>query len=152
MANSTVVIRRAEPEDAARLAPLFDTYRRYYGQSGDIEGAEAYLQERLAQGESVVYYVPDNDGTPLGFTQLYPAFSSLGMRREWILNDLFVVPEARRRGFATALLNSARDFAAETGAQGMMLETHPDNEAARGLYERHGWQLNETYCHYYLTL
>ena len=38
----------------------------------------------------------DRDGQeiPAGLAQLYPSFSSTSMRRLWILNDLYVAPEA----------------------------------------------------------
>jgi GNAT superfamily N-acetyltransferase len=38
--------------------------------------------------------------------QLYPSFSSGAMARIFILNDLFVAPEARRRGAGSALLEA----------------------------------------------
>lgn len=82
------------------------------------------------------------DGEPggaVGISQLYPIFSSVAARPRWLLNDLFVIPGARGRGVARALLEGARRLAAETGAAGSDLATAPDNAAARRLYESTGW-------------
>ena len=50
------------------------------------------------EGWPVAPFVAVADGTGVGFVQLYPTFTSIGAKRAWVLNDLFVVPEARRRG------------------------------------------------------
>ncbi|HET7930848.1 MAG TPA: GNAT family N-acetyltransferase, partial [Rhodanobacteraceae bacterium] len=91
-------------------------------------------------------------GAALGFTQLYPAFSSVAARRIWILNDLFVAPNARRRGVARELMQAARAFAAETGAIRLVLETAEDNHSAQGLYEALGYLRESGTRHYALAL
>ena len=55
----------------------------------------------------------------LGFMQLYPSFSSVSLKRLWVLNDLFVRPSVRRGGVARRLLERARAWAVETGAKGL---------------------------------
>ena len=88
----------------------------------------------------------------LGFAQLYPSFSSVSMKRLWILNDLFVAPEARRRGVAAALLEEARRLAVETRAEGLELATATENLPAQRLYERLGWERDDAFHHYFLSL
>lgn len=143
---------RATAAHLERLAPLFDAYRGFYGQPSDLAGARAFLADRLAREESVVFVALEGD-TALGFTQLYPTFSSVSLQRFWILNDLFVAPEGRRRGVAGALLERARELAVETGAKGLALETGVANEPARRLYERLGWSCDDAdYAHYSLLV
>jgi ribosomal protein S18 acetylase RimI-like enzyme len=132
-------IRRATIDDLDVLAPLFDAYRRFYSQPGDVDRARDFLRERLGRGESVVL-LATHDGAPAGFTQLYPLFSSVRTARLWILNDLFVAEGARRGGVARALLDAAAAFAREDGAAGLTLETARDNAPARALYRAAGWQ------------
>jgi ribosomal protein S18 acetylase RimI-like enzyme len=91
---------RVSVEEVDRIVPLFDAYRQFYGQTSDPEGARRFLSERLGRGESVIFAVMER-GRALGFTQLYPSFSSVSMKPIWILNDLFVVEDARRRGVAS---------------------------------------------------
>ena len=131
-------IRRATVADLDALAPLFDAYRRFYAQPGDLARARDFLQARLAAGESVVL-LAGRDGAAVGFTQLYPLFSSVRTARMWILNDLYVDAAARRGGVARALLAAAAEFARADGAAGLMLETGRDNAPARALYRAAGW-------------
>lgn len=134
----TASIRRAGIDDLEALASLFDSYRRFYQQPADLARAKAFLQERLQRDESVLL-VAERDGTAVGFTQLYPMFSSVRAARLWILNDLFVAATARRGGVARVLLDAAAAFAREDGAAGIMLETTRDNAPARALYRAAGW-------------
>ena len=136
-------IRRATDADIARIAPLFDAYRSFYGQPPDIARADAFLRARLARGESALL-LAERDGEAIGFTQLYPLFSSVRTARLWLLNDLFVADSARRQGVARGLLDAAAAFAREQGAAGLMLETGRDNHPARALYRAAGWNEDAT--------
>jgi len=136
-------LRRATLDDLDALAPLFDAYRQFYSQPADLARARDYLRERMTLGESVVL-LAERDGEGVGFTQLYPAFSSVRTARTWLLNDLFVTESARRHGVARALLDAAAAFAREQGAAGLMLETMADNAPARALYRAAGWHEDDT--------
>ena len=143
MTGTTVSTRRAGPQDLDALAALFDAYRGFYGQPSDVARARDWLRTRMRVGESVVL-VAERDGAIVGFTQLYPMFSSVRIARTWILNDLFVDEAARRGGVARALLDAAAAFAREDGAAGISLETTRDNAAARALYRAAGWSEDDT--------
>ncbi len=73
------------------LAELFDAYRVFYRKASDINGAIAYLKERINQKEAIIFIAQAEDEM-VGFTLLYPLFSSTNMHRIWLLNDLFVSP------------------------------------------------------------
>lgn len=130
---------RAGLEHLEGLAGLLDAYRQFYQQPNNLVGARLFLQERLERNESVVFLALD-EPQPLGFTQLYPSFSSTRLARWWILNDLYVAPEARGQGVGEALLKAAVAFARTDGAAGLQLETAHSNQAAQRLYHRCGWQ------------
>jgi ribosomal protein S18 acetylase RimI-like enzyme len=134
----SISIRRASEDDLDLLAPLFDAYRQFYAQPSDLQRAHDWLQARLQRDESVLLIAERNEAA-VGFTQLYPMFSSVRTARLWVLNDLFVATEARRLGVARALLDAAAQFAREDGAAGIMLETSRDNQPARALYAAAGW-------------
>jgi GNAT superfamily N-acetyltransferase len=142
---------QAGVEHVSQAAPLFDAYRQFYRQPSDLAGASAFLRQRIERKESVVFLAV-LDGAAVGFTQLYPCFSSTSMRPLWILNDLFVVPEARRRGVAKALMERARQLALETSAESLALETAVDNHNAQKLYEQLGWVRDEEYFRYALRI
>jgi ribosomal protein S18 acetylase RimI-like enzyme len=144
-------VRRAASADVDAIAPLFDAYRRFYGQAPDLEGARAFVGDRLARGESVVL-LATLDGEAAGFVQLYPSFSSVAMRRQWILNDLFVTQPARRRGVGLALMRAAEALAREDGARGISLGTMKANRKAKALYEKVGYQMDVDFDYYLLSL
>lgn len=143
--------RRAVPSDAELLAPLFDAYRGFYGRTSDLSLARSFLTDRITRGESVVLYAVEQ-GTPCGFTQLYPLFSSLRCRPIWILSDLYVVPDRRRGGTGRRLMESAQDFARAQGAASIELDTAHTNTAAQALYESLGYERDLEFRHYALSL
>lgn len=141
-------IRKASLADTRELPALFDAYRVFYEQKSDPLGAETFLADRILNDESVVFVAENGQRELLGFTQLFPMFSSVAMRRLWLLNDLFVTEAARRAGVASALLDAAQAFGRNDGAKGLLLETGVENGAARALYEQQGWKLNEATVYY----
>src|ERR1051326_9119597 len=122
----SVNVIQAGVEQVPLAAPLFDSYRQFYGQRPDLPGAAAFLAERLSRGESVLFLALDGEEA-LGFVQLYPSFSSVRMRPIWVLNDLFVAEAARRRGVARLLMDAALGLARSTGSARLVLSTAKDN-------------------------
>lgn len=148
-----VTIRRAAVEDAGAITPLFDAYRQFYRKPSDRALAERFLRDRLGNGESVIFVAALEGRTALvGFTQLYPVFSSVSIGRAWILNDLFVDPAARRHGVGRALLERARQHGVETGARYLELATAISNLPAQHLYESLAWKRETEFYHYELAL
>jgi ribosomal protein S18 acetylase RimI-like enzyme len=146
-----IQIRRATMADLEILTPLFDSYRQFYRLPGDLERAKRFLAERLERDQSVIFLACEADAA-LGFTQLYPSFSSGALAPVFILNDLFVTPAARGRGAATALLQAAAAHGRAAGAARLVLSTEIANLTAQALYERLGWQRDRTFCVYQLPL
>jgi len=133
------------------LAPLFDAYRVFYKQDSDKQKARDFLHARLSGLEAMVFIAFDGDD-PAGFTLLYPGFSSVSLGSAWLLNDLFVTPEARGKGVGEALLKRAAEFGKQSGALKLSLATQIENETAQRLYERLGWQRDTEFYHYTLPL
>jgi GNAT superfamily N-acetyltransferase len=147
-----LTIRQATIPDLDLLAPLFDAYRRFYRKPGDLELAGRFLRERLERGESIIFLALRPDGEAMGFTQLYPSFSSASAARIFILNDLFVASEFRRKGVGAALLAAARKFGERAGAIRLALSTEVTNQSAQSLYESCGWTRQTDFHVYNLDL
>ena len=141
-------IRKATINDLDSLTELFNSYRLFYQQESDIPGAKSFIKERLLNEDSVVF-IAYEEGKAVGFVQLYPTFSSVSMKRSWILNDLYVNASARKKGFGEKLLQKAIEFAEETGAKGLFLETGQENETAQRLYEKIGFKKESNYFYYF---
>jgi len=152
MEQQNIFVRRATAADLDRIAPLFDAYRQFYGQAHDLALAREFLRERIEQNQSVIFVAVDSDGSALGFTQLYPSFSSASAKRTFILNDLFVDPAGRRNGVGRALLQAAADFGRSSGAVKLTLSTAHTNTSAQSLYEANGWLRDEVFRSYHLAL
>lgn len=147
-----IFVKRAICEDSKDVASLFNDYRVFYGQDSNMTMAVNFISERLTNNESVIFYAQNAKGVFLGFTQLYPSFSSVWALKSWILNDLYVAPHARSLGVAKQLMNAAKDFAICTHAKGISLETTSDNLNAQALYESLGYQRSSDFYAYYLTV
>jgi ribosomal protein S18 acetylase RimI-like enzyme len=151
--KDTLAVSQATIDDLEQLASLFNEYRIFYKQGSDVEKARVFLFDRIENKESIIFVVKDCErNIAIGFTQLYPSFSSISMKRSWILNDLYVLEAHRGRGAAQRLLDTARDYAKQTNAKGLALSTAIDNERAQQIYERNGYERDNEFYNYYLTI
>jgi GNAT superfamily N-acetyltransferase len=146
-----LTVYRAGLADLEMIVPLFDRYRQFYGRVSDPEAAYEFLRSRLDRQESLVFVAHDANGL-VGFTQLYPSFSSVSMARIFILNDLFVDEGGRRKGVAGLLISAAIQYAKAHGAVRLMLSTATTNIAAQALYQSAGWQRDEAFIYYQFPL
>ncbi|MCL3817478.1 GNAT family N-acetyltransferase [Aeromicrobium wangtongii] len=142
-----MTVTRVDLTHVEVAAPLFADYREFYGASHDVQAATAFLTERLTREESIVLLARDGDEA-VGFAQIYPSFTSVGLAPIWVLNDLFVADHARGSGAVDELLDTIVRMAAEAGAASVKLSTAHTNTRAQAVYERHGYQLDQTYRSY----
>ncbi|MBD1918224.1 MULTISPECIES: GNAT family N-acetyltransferase [Cyanophyceae] len=142
---------QARFEHLEAVAKLFDQYRVFYQAPSDFEAAKTFISKCLQENSSTIFVVCHHDKI-IGFTQLYPTFSSVSMKRVWVLNDLFVEEAYRNRGMAGLLLNAAAEFAKTTDAARIILATQASNTPAQSLYESRGYCRDEAFYHYTLSL
>lgn len=140
-------IIKADITSLEQITILFNAYRMFYDQTCNLEGARQFLQERIGNQESIIFLAMEGE-TAVGFTQLYPTFSSVGMKKGYILNDLFVDVSYRKKGIGRALIQEVFQFCEERNAHFVQLETAPDNVQAKTLYEEMGMQLSNEYDGY----
>lgn len=151
--ENEISICKVSNNNIGQVISLFDQYRVFYGQESNIEGCSEFIKGRFELKESEIWIaLEEKTGQALGFVQLYPSYSSVAMKRVWVLNDLFVTPTAREKGVAKKLLEQVRIFAQETKAARVILATATDNVIAQKLYESHGYVRDEKYYHYVLSM
>ncbi|RFS20448.1 GNAT family N-acetyltransferase [Chitinophaga silvatica] len=129
------------------VAVLFDAYRSFYDQAPDFKGALEYITDRITKKDSIIYIAMLEEEI-IGFLQLYPIFTSIGMKRAWILNDIYVLEEHRGIGAGKALMAAAYKHAKDTESGWIMLQTYISNTVAQALYEKEGF-VRDTNSYYY---
>jgi ribosomal protein S18 acetylase RimI-like enzyme len=137
-----IKITKIDSSQTHLVTELFDKYRVFYKQASDIELAKKFIQARLENNESVIFVATTNhaDGViSVGFTQLYPKFSSGKAIKIWILNDLYVESAFRKQGIGERLINTALNYAKNDKAAHVELSTAVDNFTAQKLYESIGF-------------
>jgi GNAT superfamily N-acetyltransferase len=138
-----MIISQARIEDIPQIAPLFDAYRVFYKKPCDIEGANKFLEDHVINKTSVIFFSKNDKGIVTAFVQLYPIFTSTGMNKSWLLNDLFVKPEHRGKGISKNLIEKCKELCRDTKASGLMLETEKTNNIGNKLYTSTGFGLIE---------
>ncbi|WP_411768892.1 GNAT family N-acetyltransferase [Winogradskyella sp. A3E31] len=144
-----MTIIKATIEHLNDITPLFDGYRKFYKQDSDIDGAKAFLKERILKEDSVIFIAYKNNEA-IGFTQLYPLFSSVSMEPVYLLNDLFVKNNYRSQGIGEALINEAKKLCVTENQKGLAIQTAFDNPA-QDLYERLGF-VKDTDLHFFWSI
>lgn len=139
---NNISIKQINLAEAKLVVGLFNQYRIFYKQLSDIGMAQAFIQARLENNESIIFVAMDDD-QPVAFTQLYPKYSSARLTKNWILNDLYVDANYRKQGIGEKLIRTAMDFAKKQGSSFVQLETAVDNYTAQSLYEAIGFVKQE---------
>jgi GNAT superfamily N-acetyltransferase len=144
-AQGDPTIDQVGEKDLPDLLPLMRAYCDFYeatpAEADLLAVSRALIRDPEREGLQLI--ARDGDGRPLAFTTLYWSWSTLSTCRKGILNDLFVVPEARGSGLAEALIEASRARCREHGAATMSWQTAKDNRRAHRLYERVGAQREE---------
>lgn len=142
-------IIKASIYEAEQVSRLFDDYRVFYDQEPDIDGAIRFISDRLTKDESVIFLAVDENNEGIGFLQLYPSFTSIGMKRIWILNDLYVDILHRKNKVAEQLIEKCKELVRETDAAGLVLETQNENYPAKRLYYKSGFIKDDMHSYFF---
>ncbi|WP_019786376.1 GNAT family N-acetyltransferase [Streptococcus sobrinus] len=132
-----MIIRRIREKDLWKVTSLFNDYRQISGQKATSQEAYNFLKERFDKQESLVF-VAEKAGKILVFTQVYPIFSSIQMKKAYLLNDLYVIKEARGLGIGSSLVKEVFATVKTQKAAFVLLETAVGNQAAQSVYQSLG--------------
>ncbi|HWD10297.1 MAG TPA: GNAT family N-acetyltransferase [Solirubrobacteraceae bacterium] len=131
------------PVTAADVDELLDLMRAYcdfYATAPSDESlralARALLEEPAREGVQLL--ARDRAGRAVGFATIFWSWDTTEGARIGIMNDLYVVPDARGAGLGERLLGACRERCAQRGAVRLDWLTAPENRAARAVYERAG--------------
>jgi GNAT superfamily N-acetyltransferase len=133
------MVRRSTESDTDALLPLVEAYVvDFYGRPHPGEDKLRDLITKLARGEGGVQFVADGERGLVGFATLFFTLSTLEAAPVAIMNDLYVVEDARGSSVASDLFLACRAESKGRGCAYMSWETAPDNHRAQAFYERMG--------------
>jgi GNAT superfamily N-acetyltransferase len=143
--QSTIQVRQADSKDITELYGLMreyivDFYNQPEPSEGELKGLIHHLLENPSSG---VQFVAEENGRLIGFATLYFTFSTLKVKRQAILNDLFVHRDVRGKKVGETLFKTCLDYIRKHGFAGMTWETAKDNVAAQALYKKMGGEISK---------
>jgi GNAT superfamily N-acetyltransferase len=149
MAEYDLTIRHGRKDDAAEAARLWmqsasehASYDEVYATAPGAERMMRRFLADLASGSHTFLFVAISGGGIIGFIsgelrEGSPAFRS----KAWAsVEDIFVSPEYRSHGTGRALIDRARSWAQDKGADGLSLQVAAANERARKFYRELGFR------------
>lgn len=138
-ASEEITIAPVGVTDLPVLLPMMRAYCDFYEVDPRDDRLIALSRALIdSPGEGVQLLARDIESAPLGFATVYWTWQTLDAGRVGVMNDLFVVPEARGRGVGRKLIEHCRGLCRKRGAGKLVWETAPDNETAQRLYESTG--------------
>lgn len=109
-------IEPARPQDVPQIHALIRALADYEKLSHIVSGTESQLHDELFGERSVIEAVVGwEDDRAVGFALFFQNFSTFLARRGLYLEDLFVLPAARGRGYGKQLMRHLAALAVERG-------------------------------------
>lgn len=135
-----VSIDRVGVVDLPLLMPMLRAYCDFYGVDPRDDRLVALCRALIdSPGEGLQLLArridDDGPGEPFGFATVFWTWQTLDAARVGVMNDLFVIEEARGLGVGEQLIESCRAECRKRGAAKLVWETALDNERAQRLYD-----------------
>ena len=142
-------VRLMQYSDIDQVAVLLEEFRLLYGAPPDLEKTLQYLKDRFENEQSKIFIALDGNEY-LGFCQMYPTFSSISLKKLYILKELYVVKSHRKKGVAKELIQHAEKSAKRFNTIGLIIETRITNQSALKFYDSVGYLKEGEHIYYYL--
>lgn len=139
-----VSIERVRVVDLPLVMPMLRAYCDFYEVDPRDDRLVALCRALIdgpAEGLQLLARAVEPDdalGDPLGFATVFWTWQTLDAARIGVMNDLFVVAEARGLGVGGQLIEACRAECRKRGAAKLVWETALDNERAQRLYDSIG--------------
>ena len=111
--------RMAERKDVGSILSFIRALAEYEGMSDQVVATEELLEEQMFDREKAKALFVMEDGKEVGFALYFCNFSTFRGRAGLYLEDLYVYPEYRGKGYGKALLSKLAQMAADSGCERM---------------------------------
>ncbi len=113
--NGNLTFRYARREDTALILRFIREFAEYEGLLDEVVADETTLEERIFDRQKAEVIFALEDAREVGFALFFHNFSTFLGRAGIYLEDLYVRPESRGRGYGRAILKKLALIAAERG-------------------------------------
>ena len=143
-----VIIRKAQREDAARLAELYTELEKdavyYQPEHFVLSGGSARLTDEMFDSGTQALFVAEEDGAVIGFAHVLllkaKQVPCLKPQTNIYLQDLIVDGSRRSRGIGAMLMEEVKKYGTENGADFLRTQVFPMNKDGLRFYLRNGFK------------
>ena len=131
-------LRTAEPKDLEVLIPLMREFSEEVLAPLSLSHIRQALEPLLNEPVIGDVWVAEDDEI-VGYLVITWGWGIESGGKEALIDEIFVSPDYRNQGLASALVTASLDRARDLGTKAVFLETEVDNPNSRTLYERLGF-------------
>jgi GNAT superfamily N-acetyltransferase len=132
----TVQVRPIAPGDRAVWGTLFQAYGVFYETAFDETVQRRVWEWLMDDTHEVSALVATSGDKVIGFAHYRRLADTFTGKASWNLDDLYVSPDVRKSGAATALIRAVAAEAKSNGGGTLRWITARDNATARGVYDK----------------
>lgn len=145
------VIRQAKPGDEDLILTLIHQLADYEKMSDEVVNTPELLRQYLFEQKLICCLIGEEDGSPVGFALYFFNYSTFRGRPGLYLEDLFLLPEARGKGYGTMFFQQLAATAVEKKCGRMEWSCLKWNAPSIGFYQSLGAVAMEEWDVYRLT-
>ena len=113
--NTTVAFRDAERKDVPLILQFIKEIAAYEKMSDQVIADETTLETWIFDKEKAEVFFVLEEGKEVGFALYFHNFSTFVGRGGIYLEDVYILPEYRGKGYGKAILKKLADIAVERG-------------------------------------
>lgn len=141
----TAEASQAGAGDTDELLPLMRAFYAEEEYPFDEARTERVLRVMLSNPLFGAVWVFRVDGRAVGYLVVTHGYSLEFGGRDAFVDELYMIPEVRGRGFGAQALRIAEEHCCREGIGALHLEVERENPRARALYERSGYKAHDRY-------
>ena len=138
-----LTFRMAREQDVSLLLDFIKGLAAYEKRPQDVTATVQAVREAVFQRKRAEAFFIVENGNEIGYGIYYYIFSSFAAACGLYVEDLFIVPEKRGRGYGRAALGWLAEKALKEGCGGMEWSCLDWNTPAMGFYEKLGARLKK---------